>query len=123
MGGFRSGPRSRSGGVRSVRNGDPGVSALADARPYLSRGLQVVPIKPRGKSPLLDWKIYQEQRVTEDEIRTWESQFPDANLGILTGRISGVLVLDADGPKGIASLTELCGDDLPKTPTVRTGRG
>ncbi|MGB6830701.1 MAG: bifunctional DNA primase/polymerase [Terracidiphilus sp.] len=58
-------------------------------------------------------------------IREWWERWPDANIGILTGPESGILVLDVDGKRGEESLIDLerRGCHLPDTYTVRTGGG
>jgi hypothetical protein len=58
-------------------------------------------------------------------IRRWLEQYPEANIGILTGPESGILVLDVDGKQGEESLAELSrrGFALPDTYCVSTGRG
>lgn len=58
-------------------------------------------------------------------ICAWWRRWPDANIGILTGSESGILVLDVDGKQGEESLIELArhGCPLPDTLTVRTGGG
>jgi nicotinamidase-related amidase len=58
-------------------------------------------------------------------IREWWSLWPDANIGIVTGPESGILVLDVDGKQGEESLIELERrySPLPDTYTVRTGGG
>lgn len=64
-------------------------------------GHSVIPLRPRDKRPLLpSWKEYQERRATPDEIRSWVEQWPDMNLGLVTGRVSGVVAVDIDGPNG-----------------------
>jgi putative DNA primase/helicase len=81
--------------------------------------------KDQGKHPRLkNWTIV----ATTDEktIRAWFTRWPDANVGIATGRASGIIVLDVDnrhgGMESLAELEKKCGE-LPKTPTVRTGDG
>lgn len=58
-------------------------------------------------------------------IREWWRRWPDANIGILTGPESGILVLDVDGKQGEESLIlfERRGSHLPDTYTIRTGGG
>ena len=58
-------------------------------------------------------------------VREWWRRWPDANIGILTGPESGILVLDVDGKLGEQALIELArrGCRLPDTFTVRTGGG
>jgi putative DNA primase/helicase len=62
----------------------------------------------------------------EDKIRYWWGIWPDANIGIVTGAESGIVVLDVD-PRhgGDASLAELQRKhgDLPETPESSTGGG
>ena len=64
----------------------------------------------------------------ETQIRNWWSQHPLANIGIATGTISNLFVLDIDtgGEKtGFDSLStlETKHGSLPATPRVRTGSG
>lgn len=75
----------------------------------------------RNKRPLLaSWEPYQHRRPTPDELADWHRRFPRANIGIVTGAVSGLVVLDSDGAEGEAALA---GRVLPPTPTVRTGKG
>jgi hypothetical protein len=61
--------------------------------------------------------------ATTDEkiIRRWWQRWPKANVGIATGRVSGLIVVDIDPRNGgYKSLKRLPGN-LPITPTSRTG--
>ncbi len=87
------------------------------------RGLSIFPV-PRpdathdGKRPVIAWKDYQTRRATEAEIRAWFAA--PQNLGIVTGAISGVVVIDGDSPEALRWLTRR----LPYTPwQTRTSRG
>jgi hypothetical protein len=55
----------------------------------------------------------------------WWDRWPDANLGLLTGSASGLVVLDVDGDVGRASLTALTEQFglLPATTQSKTKRG
>src|SRR2546426_1507942 len=86
---------------------------------YLKRGLSVIPIQPRGKKPLLDWKPFQTRLATKDELREWLRD--EVNIGIVTGTVSGLIVLDVDGADGVASLAQF--PPLPMTWRSSTGRG
>jgi Bifunctional DNA primase/polymerase, N-terminal/AAA domain/Primase C terminal 1 (PriCT-1) len=97
------------------------VTALLEAaRAYRQRGLSVIPVGS-DKRPLIEWRAYQTEAPHPDEIDVWWEREPDANIGVVTGRVSGLVVLDADGPEGLESLKAL------KTPSTtwisRTGRG
>ena len=60
-----------------------------------------------------------------DVIREWWSNMPDANIGIATGKPSGLVVLDVDGPLGEQTLAKLEQEHgaLPPTLEVKTGKG
>jgi hypothetical protein len=101
-------------------------STLRAALDYLARGWSVLPIEPRGKRPLVPWLALQTRHADEAEIRAWFERHPDANVGIVTGAISGMVVVDID-PRhgGAASLAdlELEHGALPVTAEVITGGG
>jgi len=84
----------------------------------------VIPIQPGSKRPLVSWIEYQSRRSTEEEIHQWWQQHPNANIGIVTGKISGVVVIDLDldkdgGNESGAKIYEQALTDL----IVKTGRG
>ena len=66
-----------------------------------------------------------EGTTSEEQIRAWWGQWPDANVGIVTGEASGLVVLDVDLPGGDVSLEAL--EDthgaLPETLEATTGGG
>ena len=90
---------------------------------YIGLGWNVIPLKPKDKKPLLpSWREWQTKKVTEDHARKWWEKRPDANIGILTGAISGIVVLDVDGESGRKSLAQAA-KGLPPTPVSSTGKG
>lgn len=91
---------------------------LSQALRYAQAGLSVIPIKPRSKLPLINWEEYKSRRATAKEIESWFERWPDANLAIVTGKVSGIVVVDVDTHKGGKT------DGLPQTGTiVQTGSG
>ncbi len=95
-------------------------AALWYARP--PRGWRVFPAKPQGKTPLIkDWP----NKASTDpaQIRSWWSQWPNANVAIATGREIEVLDVDYShgGAWSLRSLREA--GDFPETPAVETGNG
>lgn len=91
---------------------------LNAALQYAERGFSVIPLK--GKKALTKWEQYQSRRATPDEIKSWWRGSPKANIGIITGSVSGLIVLDVDGPEGEKALA---GRHLPQTCTATTGKG
>src|SRR5262245_53928724 len=92
-------------------------------------GMSVIPIGagPDGKRPLLDsWKPYQDRLATEDEIRDWYRRWPGAGVAIITGPVSGIIVIDID-PRHGGDLTwrDMCWrhGSPEHTWTVRTPSG
>lgn len=74
-----------------------------------------------GKHPRLpSWTRYQQEIASEEQVRQWWGQWPLANVGIATGRVSGIVVVDIDPAHGgDASLLDID----TKTVTCLTGGG
>ena len=81
------------------------------------KGLSVIPIK-RDKTPLLSsWKEYQERQASKEEIESWfKNNIPDG-IALVTGKISGIVVLDVEHDGDTTGL------EIPNTPTVKSGGG
>ena len=93
---------------------------LTSALEYLSLdGYSVFPCST-AKTPLISqWKECQTRKPTEEEIHAWAAQFPNACVAIVTGKISGITVVDIDAYKPNAVSPAI----FPTTRTVRTGNG
>jgi len=55
-------------------------------------GLSVFPVSLSSKTPMVAWKQYQTRLASTDEVAAWH----DCNLGIATGELSGLVVVDCD---------------------------
>lgn len=79
---------------------------------YISKGLSVFPVQlsQNGdkveKKPVVEWTDYQRRFATEEEINIWCNLLEFNALGMATGKISGITVLDIDDP----SITEYDSD-------------
>lgn len=110
------------------------------ARVYWDMGLAPVPLCPptcpghragnavhgpdrAGKVPLVATGGKDHERCTLGLLEDWARRFPDANIGVMLGAVSGVVVCDCDGPEGEAALATLLGGRPPETWTARTKRG
>src|SRR5215210_7333147 len=89
----------------------------AAAAQYRRLGWNPIPIKERSKEPnLVQLAPFLSRRATREELKSWE--WP--GVGVVTGPVSEILVLDVDGPEGLAILEER---GHPPTPMARTGGG
>lgn len=73
-----------------------------------------------GKHPRVPWEEYKTRKPTPEELAAWKGKFPGCNWAIVTGQVSGVIVVDIDGPEGAEAVR---GKHLPLTWTVQTGKG
>ncbi|MFH1609574.1 MAG: bifunctional DNA primase/polymerase [Candidatus Bipolaricaulota bacterium] len=96
----------------------PNAGCLSAALDYLALGWAVIPLN--GKRPCLQWEPYQQRHPTEAEVRDWWAWRSDAGVGVVTGAVSSLVVLDEDGPEAKESLK---GRHLPITPTCTTAEG
>ncbi len=93
---------------------------LSAALGYESIGWSVIPVRP-DKKPYISWLAYQRGRATPEQIMLWWRDYKDAQIGIVTGNISNVVVVDLDGSEGITSFEKL--DDGEPTVYSKTGSG
>ena len=84
---------------------------------YAERGWSVFPIK--GKMPLVKWKELQTRLPTNEQLMAWFSRPDVTGIGLATGKLSGVIVLDAEKD----GLEDLKAMNLPETVLVQSGGG
>ena len=97
---------------------------------YIKMGLAVFPLEERGKRPKTR-NGFKDATTDAAQVKAWWQQWPNANIGIATGKRSGGIVvidLDIDEDKGIDGYHTL--EDwqrengyFPDTWTAITGRG
>lgn len=94
---------------------------LKTAQNYLAKGWSIIPIKKGSKLPAIsEWTTYQTRKPTIQEVTKWWTDMPDANIALICGKISGVIVVDIDSGKGEPDLE---GIELPPTLSTITGGG
>ncbi len=81
----------------------------------------VIPLQ-KNKKPFFQWSDYQRGKPTAEEIKLWWGKWPNAMIGIVTGQISGLFVVDCDSQEGFDAVQKLLPDSLD-IPTARTPRG
>ena len=72
---------------------------LEAALSYARRAIPVFPCEPGGKRPLTHNGFW-DATTDEPRLRTWWRRRPSANVGVPTGKESGLLVLDVDPREG-----------------------
>jgi hypothetical protein len=85
-------------------------SMLDYALEYLDQGFSVIPVK-QDKTPYIKWDEFTKRHPTQEEIEQWFTQWPNANIAIICGKISGIYCIDADSKQGI----EWVNTNLPTT--------
>lgn len=100
---------------------------------YLAAGWSLFPVRPKDKRPLAEalpagvdgkpsWLPYQQRQPAADEVRAWLRGWPDMNLGVVTGQVSGLAVLDLDGEDAVRAVRD-AGVSTPPTLLQRTPHG
>ena len=103
-----------------------GRSIEEAALEYLRRGWSVIPVREKDKRPAVPWKAYQSKLVSEKTLHDWFTRSPDYNVAVVTGALSGIVVVDVDprhgGDESLRKLERTHGP-LPKTVESITGGG
>jgi len=83
-------------------------------------GYAVVPMMPRGKSPLTahGWK---DATRCHEQVATYWQRYPSANVGVATGSHTQLFVVDIDGPDGESAFARF--GAVPATVEAQTGKG
>ena len=84
------------------------------AHRYLDMGYSIFPAGA-DKRPLIKWVKYQTELATHEDVDAWFQSWPDMNIGIVTGAISGIVAIDIEAGGSM--------EGFPKTVTSRTGGG
>lgn len=89
----------------------------------VGKGRPIIPVAAETKLPLVQWKKYQKELPTYEEILEWWDKWPNALMGMPTGEFSKITVVDIDvaGRSG-SELAEVLAQ-FPKTRTVSTPSG
>jgi len=101
--------------TQELKNNDRSSSSLSDKEAYLRVLTRIC------KQPYIKWSEYKDRKPTEDEVNLWFTQNPDANIGIITGKVSNIIVFDLDSPEALAYAEEEGG--FPDTVKAQTGKG
>jgi archaellum biogenesis ATPase FlaH len=87
---------------------------LKTALELASRKISVMPVG-KDKIPLIKWQVFQKKIASQAEIEDWWKKFPQAQLGIITGELSNMTVVDVEAGGDVSK--------LPATAIATTGGG
>lgn len=73
--------------------------ALNQALLFKAEGMSVIPIQPREKKPAIRWTPFSTRRASSLEIQAWFRKWPAANVGVVTGSVSNIVIVDIDGDR------------------------
>ncbi len=103
---------------------------LKAALKYAEMGLAVIPVNPKNKHPYKGTNGSKDASTDPEIIKQWWFKHPFADVAIVTGQASGLVVIDEDydeekGKDGIHEVHkwESENGELPPTWTALTGRG
>lgn len=97
-----------------MADSDLGGAAMA----YAAKGVPIFPCDPATKRPLIAHG-FKDASTDPATVENWWKLWPDASIGMPTGKPSGVWVLDVDDPEAF----EANAPRLPRTRRVKTGKG
>lgn len=92
-----------------------------EAPKYWAAGLPAIPLMEKQKRPAIQrWQMFADTFPTEEERKIWLEHFPNGNIGLPMGAISGLVAMDVDtdDPAVLRVLDQL----LPKSPWTRVGK-
>jgi hypothetical protein len=103
---------------------------------FLKHDFSIIPIKGKAyaqgeteiekeddsKRSLVKWQEFQSRKATQDEIKKWWKKWPNANIGIVTGVINNLAVIDIDTDEGKEAILDYIPESI-LTPTVETPKG
>lgn len=90
---------------------------------YLEKfGFSIIALMPNSKKSRGGWKQWQTKKMNEDEIRRHWMKYPNDNIGIVTGKISDLVVYDCDSEEAVKDFEDFLGGK-PDTYIVKTSHG
>jgi len=78
---------------------------------YIEEGRSIIPIRNGTKKPLAAWEQFQRVAATPEQVEEWFKKWPDAQIAMVTGLVSGVAVIDGDSKAGNIWIKQ----NLPRT--------
>lgn len=103
------------------------MKPLAAAMKYLRFGFSPIPVNAEEKKgSFIKWTPFQDKPPDAGQVQSWWDRWPNADIAIVTGQVSGLVVLDLDRKEnddGEQIVRSLYGDSIDDAPFVITGSG
>ena len=64
------------------------------AKAHIKAKRSIIPLIKNDKKPNGSWLKYQDQRMTPEQAYQYFEKNPEDNMGLVTGKISGITVID-----------------------------
>ena len=96
------------------------MALLEEALELLELGWSVIPIRPETKRPRVKWKEFQTRLPTIEEIEDWWTHYPEDPIALITGELSGVVVVDCDNEEAFHAAFD-CGMKSPFRAKTKRG--
>ena len=80
-------------------------SLIKIAKTALGYGWSLIPVSD-DKMPLLPWKEFQSRRASETEVMAWFEKYPTMQLGVVTGQISNLTIVDQEAGADFNSIKD-----------------
>jgi len=90
-----------------------------DWQGLISHGFNAFPLPPRTKKAAMSWEKFQTERPAPDLVERWLAK-PNLNGAIVTGKISGIFVVDIDSDDARKAFFA---NEVPPTAIVKTAKG
>jgi hypothetical protein len=89
---------------------------------YIALDFSIIPLKSGEKIPEQSWKEYQKRKASVEEIFEWYIEYGIFNIGIVTGKVSKLVVIDCDSPEESEVLKAYV-PEVARTAICKTNRG
>ena len=93
---------------------------ISAALSYIDLGYSIIPVQA-NKKPYVKWTEFQKNPPNREQVTEWWEKWPDAMIGMVSGKVSGIYLVDADSSAAGKHIRETCPDII--NPQVKTPNG
>lgn len=97
------------------------MGIFADWAPiYWELGYSIIPVNKHNKGTYVEYNLYRDEQCSESQLDEWIKKYPDNNIGVVTGKASGIAVIDIDIKNNPELLNKVL-SVFPRSPVERFG--